>query len=56
MKILLTGGAGYIGSHVLNLLGEQATKLLWLIIFQQEGKSPFFMGDMRILILRTYLG
>ncbi len=23
MKVLITGGAGYIGSHVLNLLGEQ---------------------------------
>ena len=23
MKILVTGGAGYIGSHVLNLLGKE---------------------------------
>lgn len=28
MKILLTGGAGYIGSHVLNLLGESGHEIV----------------------------
>ncbi len=28
MKVLITGGAGYIGSHVLNLLGEQGHEIV----------------------------
>ena len=35
-KILVTGGAGYIGSQICKLLKKTKMKSLSLIIFQQE--------------------
>ena len=39
MKILVTGGAGYIGSHTCVELLMQAMTLLYLTIFTTQAKS-----------------
>ncbi len=41
MKILVTGGAGYIGSHMVAALGERGFEVLVLIIFLQAIGIPY---------------
>ena len=38
-KILITGGAGYIGSQITELLLEKILKCMLLIIFQEDLES-----------------
>lgn len=44
MKILLTGGAGYIGSHVLNKLGEQGHEIVVLDNLSTGRKESILYG------------
>ena len=50
-KILVTGGAGYIGSQICKLLRKDKNEIIFLIIFQQEKKIykvwKFIYGDLR---------
>jgi UDP-glucose 4-epimerase len=58
MKVLITGGAGYIGSHVVKMLGEQGHKVLvydnlstgheWAILF-----GKLVVGDLADTTLLT---
>lgn len=46
MKVLITGGAGYIGSHVVTLLGEQGHDLIVLDNFSTGRKESLHYGDL----------
>ena len=51
-NILITGGAGYIGSHIVEQLIKAKKKFLLLIIFQLvikiiHKKANFFLCDIR---------
>jgi nucleoside-diphosphate-sugar epimerase len=41
MKVLVTGGAGYIGSHVVNSLIEQGHEVVVLITSLRVMRKPF---------------
>lgn len=49
MKILLTGGAGYIGSHVLKLLGEQGHKIVVVDNLSTGRKESILYGELNVL-------
>jgi UDP-glucose 4-epimerase len=46
MKVLITGGAGYIGSHVVTLLGEQGHDLVVLDNFSTGRRESLFYGNL----------
>ncbi len=46
MKVLVTGGAGYIGSHVVKLLGEKGYDLLIVDNLINEQKEAVLYGKL----------
>ena len=52
MKILVTGGAGYIGSHTVKLLGEQNHEILVVDNLSTGHKQSVLYGKLSILDLK----
>jgi nucleoside-diphosphate-sugar epimerase len=44
MKILITGGAGFIGVNSANYFAKKVTKLLFLIIYRESVQIKTFGG------------
>ncbi len=51
MKILVTGGAGYIGSHVVKKLGEKRYDILVVDNLSTGHKEAVLYGKLNILDL-----
>ncbi len=45
LRILVTGGAGYIGSHVVKVLGEHAYEVLTYDNLSSDNKWAVLYGD-----------
>ncbi|MEZ0361019.1 MAG: UDP-glucose 4-epimerase GalE [Hydrogenobacter sp.] len=54
MKILLTGGAGYIGSHVVKLLGEAGYELLIYDNLSSGSEDAVLYGELVVADLLDY--
>ncbi len=52
MKVLVTGGAGYIGSHVVKLLGEKGYEILIVDNLSTGHKEALLYGDLAVLDLK----
>lgn len=51
MKVLVTGGAGYIGSHVVKLLGESGHDILVIDNLSTGHKESILFGDLKVFDL-----
>jgi len=55
MRILVTGGAGYIGSHVVKLLGERGYEVLVVDNLSTGHKESVLYGDLVVVDLENKL-
>ncbi|MFN3599228.1 MAG: UDP-glucose 4-epimerase GalE [Aquificaceae bacterium] len=54
MRILVTGGAGYIGSHMVKLLGEKGYEVLTVDNLSEGNSWAILYGDLRVVDLLNY--
>ncbi|MEJ5338927.1 MAG: UDP-glucose 4-epimerase GalE [Aquificaceae bacterium] len=54
MRILVTGGAGYIGSHMVKLLGERGYEVLTVDNLSEGNPWAVLYGDLRVVDLLNY--
>ncbi len=54
MRILVTGGAGYIGSHMVKLLGERGYQVLTLDNLSEGNPWAVLYGDLKVVDLLNY--
>ena len=54
MRILVTGGAGYIGSHMVKLLGERGYEVLTVDNLSEGNPWAVLYGDLKVIALLNY--
>jgi len=54
MRILVTGGAGYIGSHMVKLLGERGYEVLTVDNLSEGNSWAVLYGDLKVVDLLNY--
>ena len=54
MRILVTGGAGYIGSHMVKLLGERGYQVLTVDNLSDGNPWAVLYGDLKVVDLLNY--
>ncbi len=54
MRILVTGGAGYIGSHMVKLLGEKGFEVLTIDNLSEGNARAVLYGELQVLDLLNY--
>ncbi|MEN3028205.1 MAG: UDP-glucose 4-epimerase GalE [Aquificaceae bacterium] len=54
MRLLVTGGAGYIGSHMVKLLGERGYEVLTLDNLSEGNPWAVLYGELRVVDLLNY--
>lgn len=54
MRILVTGGAGYIGSHMVKLLGEKGFEVLTIDNLSEGNAWAVLYGELQVLDLLNY--
>ncbi|MFN7064536.1 MAG: UDP-glucose 4-epimerase GalE [Aquificaceae bacterium] len=54
MRILITGGAGYIGSHMVKLLGERGFEVLTVDNLSEGNPWAVLYGELRVVDLLNY--
>ncbi len=54
LKILMTGGAGYIGSHVVKLLGKRKYCIKVIDNLSTEHKEAVLYGELHKVDLKDY--
>ncbi|ACO04487.1 MAG TPA: UDP-glucose 4-epimerase GalE [Persephonella sp.] len=53
MKVLITGGAGYIGSHIVKVLGEKKYEILVIDNLSKGHKEAVIYGDLVVIDLKN---
>lgn len=54
MRLLITGGAGYIGSHMVKLLGEKGYEVLTVDNLSEGNSWAVLYGELRVVDLLNY--
>lgn len=54
MRVLITGGAGYIGSHMVKLLGERDYEVLTVDNLSEGNPWAVLYGELRVIDLLNY--
>lgn len=54
MRVLVTGGAGYIGSHMVKLLGERGYEVLTVDNLSEGNPWAVLYGELRVVDLLNY--
>jgi len=53
LKVLITGGAGYIGSHIVKVLGEKKYEILVIDNLSKGHKEAVIYGDLVVIDLKN---